>query len=72
MPQFLGYYGGFKSNRENLMTTFEIELMNPKAEPEKYVFEFGITAERGIMVFRLDKAEYEQLTSAVMKPITRK
>jgi len=54
------------------MTTFEIELMNPGADPEKYVFEFAITAERGIMVFRLDKAEYEQLTSAVMKLITRK
>ena len=54
------------------MTTFEIELMNPGADPEKYVFEFAITAERGMLVFRLDKAEYEQLTSAVMKPTTRK
>ena len=47
---------------------FDIELMNPKADPDNYVFEFALTSDRGTLVFRLDKSEYDQLASTVMEP----
>ena len=47
---------------------FDIELMNPKADPDKHVFEFALTSDRGTLAFRLDKSEYDQLASTVMEP----
>jgi|TARA_R100000501_G_C2591956_1_gene91691 hypothetical protein len=48
-----------------MIMKFDIELMNPKADPENYAFEFALTNDRGTLVFRLDKSEYEQLGSAI-------
>ena len=48
-----------------MIVKFDIELMNPKADPENYAFEFALTNDRGTLVFGLDKSEYEQLGSAI-------
>ena len=50
---------------ELMIVKFDIELMNPKADPDNYVFEFALTSDRGTLVFRLNKSEYEQLGSAI-------
>ena len=51
-----------------MIVKFDIELMNPKADPDNYVFEFALTSDRGTLAFRLDKSEYDQLASTVMEP----
>ena len=49
---------------------FDIELMNPKADPDRYVFEFSlIHPNRGTLVFRLDKSEYKQLGSTIEQAV---
>jgi len=47
---------------------FDIELMNPGAKPESSVFELSIQQEgKGMIVFRLDRAEFDQLVSETDK-----
>ena len=47
---------------------FDIQLMNPKADPGRHVFEFAlIHPNRGTLVVRLDRSEYEQLGSTIEK-----